>query len=71
MLEGRLPIQLQGGNMVSENDGEGAILLVEAQAQLPSARVKAHVGAVIDIDDSSEGIVVFRWMDQMAVVETS
>jgi general secretion pathway protein K len=71
VLEGRLPMQLQGGNMVSENDGEGAILLVEAQAQLPSARVKAHVGAVIDIDDSSEGIVVFRWMDQMAVVETS
>lgn len=71
VLEGRLPMQLQGGNLVSENDSEGAILLVEAQAQLPSSRVKAHVGAVIDIDDSSEGIVVFRWMDQMAVVETS
>lgn len=71
VLEQKLPIQLQGGNIVAENDSEGAILLVEAQAQLPSARVKAHVGAVIDIDDSSEGIVVFRWMDQMAVVETS
>jgi len=71
VLEQKLPIQLQGGNIVSENESDGAILLVEAQAQLPSARVKAHVGAVIDIDDSSEGIVVFRWMDQMAVVETS
>lgn len=71
VLEQKLPMQLQGGNIVSENEGEGAILLVEAQAQLPSARVKAHVGAVIDIDESSEGIVVFRWMDQMAVVETS
>jgi type II secretory pathway component PulK len=71
VLEGKLPMQLQGGNLVSESDGEGAILFVEAQAQLPSARVKAHVGAVIDIEDSSEGIVVYRWMDQMAVVETS
>jgi len=71
VLEGRLPMQLQGGNLVSESDAEGAILLVEAQAQLPSSRVKAHVGAVIDIEDSSEGIVIFRWMDQMAVVETS
>lgn len=71
VLEGKLPVQLQGGNLVSENDTEGAILLVEAQAQLPSARVKAHVGAVIDIEDSNEGIVVYRWMDQMAVVETS
>ena len=71
VLEGKLPMQLQGGNLVSESDSEGAILLVEAQAQLPAARVKAHVGAVIDIEDSSEGIVVFRWMDQMSVVETS
>ncbi|MBM4246914.1 MAG: general secretion pathway protein GspK [Deltaproteobacteria bacterium] len=71
VLEGKLPVELQGGNLVSEDDSEGAILFVEAQAQLPSARVKAHVGAVIDIEDSSEGIVVYRWMDQMAVVETS
>jgi general secretion pathway protein K len=71
VLEGKLPIELQGGNMVSDSEGEGAILFVEAQAQLPAARVKAHVGAVIDIEDSSEGIVVYRWMDQMAVVETS
>lgn len=71
VLEGKLPVQMQGGNLVSETDAGGAILFVEAQAQLPAARVKAHVGAVIDIDDSSEGIVVFRWMDQMAVVKTS
>lgn len=71
VLEGKLPVELQGGNIVSDSDTEGAILFVEAQAQLPSARVKAHVGAVIDIEDSSEGIVVYRWMDQMAVVETS
>jgi hypothetical protein len=69
--ESRLPIELQGGNLMSETETEGSILFVEAQAQLPSARVKAHVGAVIDIEDSSEGIVVYRWMDQMAVVETS
>jgi general secretion pathway protein K len=71
VLEGRLPVQLQGGNLVSETDQSGAILTVEAQAQLPSSRVKAHVGAVIDIEESNEGIVVFRWMDQMAVTETS
>jgi general secretion pathway protein K len=71
VLEGKLPVELQGGNLVSDSESEGAILFVEAQAQLPSARVKAHVGAVIDIEDSSEGIVVYRWMDQMAVVETS
>ncbi|HEY8515012.1 MAG TPA: hypothetical protein VIS07_05840 [Candidatus Binatia bacterium] len=70
VLEARLPIQLQGGSLVSETEG-GGILTVEAQAQLPSARVKAHVGAVINIEDSNEGIVVFRWMDQMAVTETS
>jgi general secretion pathway protein K len=71
VLEARLPIELQGGNLVSETDENGAILTVEAQAQLPNSRVKAHVGAVIDIDDSNEGIVVFRWMDQMAVEDTS
>ncbi|MEW6272319.1 MAG: hypothetical protein AB1689_23805 [Thermodesulfobacteriota bacterium] len=71
ILESRLPLQLQGGSLVSETDQGGAILTVEAQAQLPSARVKAHVGAVIDIEESNEGIVVFRWMDQMAVTETS
>jgi len=71
VLEGRLPVQLQGGNLVSETDANSAILTVEAQAQLPSSRVKAHVGAVIDIEESNEGIVVFRWMDQMAVADTS
>ena len=71
VLENRLPVELQGGNLISESDAEGAILFVEAQAQLPSSRVKAHVGAVIDIEDSNEGIVVLRWMDQMSVVETS
>ena len=71
VLENKLPVALQGGDLVSDSDGEGAILFVEAQAQLPAARVKAHVGAVIDIEDSSEGIVVYRWMDQMAVVGTS
>lgn len=71
VLENKLPVALQGGDLVSDSDTEGAILFVEAQAQLPAARVKAHVGAVIDIEDSSEGIVVYRWMDQMAVVGTS
>ena len=71
VLENKLPVALQGNDMVSDSDSEGAILFVEAQAQLPAARVKAHVGAVIDIEDSSEGIVVYRWMDQMAVVGTS
>lgn len=71
VLEANLPIELQGGNLVSESDDVSAILTVEAQAQLPSARVKAHVGAVIDIEDSNEGIAVFRWMDQMPVEETS
>jgi hypothetical protein len=71
VLEGRLPVELQGSNLVSETDSEGAILFVEAQAQLPSSRVKAHVGAVVDIENSNEGIVVLRWMDQMSVVETS
>jgi general secretion pathway protein K len=70
LLEPKLPVELQGGNLISENDSEGAILFVEAQAQLPSSRVKAHVGAVIDIENSSDNIVVLRWMDQMAVVET-
>lgn len=71
VLEARLPLELQGGSLVSETDQNSAILTVEAQAQLPSSRVKAHVGAVINIEDSNEGIVVFRWMDQMSVVETS
>lgn len=71
VLEAKLPVELQDGNLVSETDAEGAILFVEAQAQLPSSRVKAHVGAVVDIDDSNEGLVLLRWMDQMAVVETS
>jgi type II secretory pathway component PulK len=69
LLENRLPVELQGGNLLSENDSEGAILFVEAQAQLPSSRVKAHVGAVIDVENSNEGLVVLRWMDQMAVVD--
>jgi hypothetical protein len=71
VYEARLPVELQGGNLVSESDAESSILFVEAQAQLPSSRVKAHVGAVIDIEDSNEGLVLLRWMDQMAVTETS
>lgn len=71
ILEAWLPIELQGGNLVSETDDFGSILTVEAQAQMPWAQVKAHVGAVIDLDESNEGIAVFRWLDQMPIEETS
>ncbi len=48
-----------------------SILMVEVQAQLPSSRVKSHIAAVIDVGESSEGVYVLRWMDQLAPVEIS
>lgn len=47
------------------NDASPRILRVEVQAKLPAARVAAHLAAVIDIQDSSEGVKVLRWMDRL------
>ncbi len=52
-------------------DEPPSILLVEAQARLPSARVGAHVGAVVDLGESNEGVYILRWMDQMPLTEVS
>jgi general secretion pathway protein K len=47
------------------------VLSVEVQAQLPSSKVKAHLGAVIDLGESSEGVYILRWMDQLPPVDVS
>ncbi len=52
-------------------DEPPSILLVEAQARLPSARVGAHVGAVVDLGESNEGVYILRWMDQLPLTEVS
>jgi len=41
------------------------VLSVEVQAQLPSSKVKTHIGAVVDLGESSEGVYILRWMDQL------
>ena len=46
-------------------DDAPSILAVEAQARLPAARIGAHVGAVIDLGESNEGIYILRWMDAL------
>ncbi len=52
-------------------DEPPSILLIEAQAKLPSARVGAHVGAVVDLGESHEGVYILRWMDQLPIAEVS
>ena len=52
-------------------DGPPTVLNVEVQAQLPGSRVKSHMGAVIDVGESAEGVRVKRWMDRLAVVDVS
>lgn len=47
------------------NDDAPSILAVQAQARLPDARIGAHVGAVIDLGESNEGIYILRWMDAL------
>ena len=48
------------------------VLTVEVQAQLPNSRVKSHLGAVVDLGESDEGVYILRWMDQLPPVgETS
>jgi len=47
------------------NDDAPSILAVQAQARLPEARIGAHVGAVIDLGESNEGIFILRWMDAL------
>ena len=47
------------------------LLSVEVQAKLPSSKISSHIGAVIDLGESSEGVYVQRWMDQMAPAEIS
>jgi general secretion pathway protein K len=47
------------------------LLSVEVQAKLPSSRISSRIGAVIDLGESSEGVYVQRWLDQMAPGEIS
>ncbi|MFP6662811.1 MAG: hypothetical protein VCC00_01250 [Deltaproteobacteria bacterium] len=47
------------------DDDAPSILSVEAQARLPDARIGAHIGAVIDLGESNEGIYILRWMDAL------
>ncbi|MFM7737142.1 MAG: general secretion pathway protein GspK [Alphaproteobacteria bacterium] len=47
------------------------LLSVEVQAKLPSSRISSHIGAIIDLGESSEGVYVQRWLDQMAPAEVS
>ena len=49
------------------NDDAPSILAVQAQARLPDARIGAHVGAVIDLGESNEGIYILRWMDALPI----
>lgn len=43
------------------------ILFVDVQAQVPDSRVGAHLGAVIDLGESNEGVYILRWLDQLPV----
>ena len=52
------------------NDDAPSILAVQAQARLPDARIGAHVGAVIDLGESNEGIYILRWMDALPIEPT-
>jgi general secretion pathway protein K len=47
------------------------LVSVEVQAQVPASRIKAHMAAVIDLGESTDGIYILRWMDQLPPVETS
>lgn len=47
------------------SDDAPSVLAVEAQARLPDARIGAHIGAVIDLGESNEGIYILRWMDAL------
>lgn len=47
------------------------LLSVEVQAKLPSSRVAAHIGAIVDIGESTDGIYVQRWMDQLPPVDAT
>jgi len=47
------------------------LLSVEVQAKLPSSRISSRIGAIIDLGESSEGVYVQRWLDQMAPGEIS
>lgn len=49
------------------NDDAPSILAVQVQARLPEARIGAHVGAVIDLGESNEGIYILRWMDALPI----
>lgn len=58
------------GEMVEDQE-RASLLAVEVQAKLPTSRVAAHIGAVVDIEESSDGIFVQRWMDQLPPVDAS
>lgn len=58
------------GEMVEDQE-RASLLAVEVQAKLPTSRVAAHIGAVVDIEESSDGIYVQRWMDQLPPVDAS
>jgi general secretion pathway protein K len=66
VLEAKMPTPF-----LSFVDGPPSVLNVEVQAQLPSSRVKSHMGAVIDVGESAEGVHVMRWMDRLAAVDVS
>ncbi len=52
-------------------DEPPAVLRVDAQARLPSARVGSRIGAVIDVGESNEGVYVLRWMDSLPIEDVS
>jgi len=65
-LQGRAP-----STQLGLAEGPPSVLNVEVQAQLPGARVKSHVSAVLDAEPTSEGVHVLRWMDRLAPADIS
>ncbi len=45
------------------------MLTVEVQAQMPDSPVAAHIGAVIDLGESNEGVYILRWFDQLPAAD--
>lgn len=66
LLQVQLPDPSLGSLLTDEPPN---VVMVEAQAKLPDARVPARVAGVVDVGDSNEGIYVLRWIDHLPVVE--
>lgn len=67
-LEARLADPTLAGLLADEPPG---VLRIDAQARLPSARVGARIGAVVDVGESNEGVYVLRWMDSLPIEDVS